>query len=104
LVRPDVLLSKEISSLTGITESMLVNGISEAEAMNLFYAFCGGDDAVLIAHNASFDISFLKAAAKRSRMNFRFTVVDTLVMARAVYNGLKNYKLATWRHTSHSGF
>jgi DNA polymerase-3 subunit alpha (Gram-positive type) len=94
-VNPKIPLPSEITALTGITESMLADAAGEKEALLDFYEFCGGDDAVLIAHNAAFDTSFLKAAAKRNKIYYRFTVIDTLVMARSIYTGLKNYKLAT---------
>ncbi len=92
-VDPGQTLSDEIVRLTGITDEMLKGAPGEAEALESFYAFCGGSDAVLIAHNASFDTAFLKAAARRCRMPYSFTSVDTLVMARALYRGMKSYKL-----------
>ncbi|MEG2204400.1 MAG: exonuclease domain-containing protein, partial [Oscillospiraceae bacterium] len=88
-------LSLEIVKLTGITDEMLEGAPSEADALDAFYAFCGGDEAVLIAHNARFDTSFLKAAARRCEKEYHFTAVDTLVMARSLYKELKSHKLGT---------
>ncbi len=93
-VNPQRSIPYEITKLTGITDEMVESAPEEADALEAFYRFCGADDAVLVAHNAEFDASFLKAAAKRSDKPFRFTYVDTLVMARSLYKGLKSYKLA----------
>jgi DNA polymerase-3 subunit alpha (Gram-positive type) len=96
LVNPDISLPEEIAQLTGITEKMLrEKALNEKEALRRFYEFCEADDAVLIAHNASFDISFLKDAAARNGLSFSFASIDTLVMARSVFSGLNNHKLST---------
>ncbi len=92
-VDPQQRLSPEIVKLTGITDDMLVGAPSETQALEQFYDFCGGDNAVLIAHNARFDTSFLKVAARRCGKSYNFTAVDTLILARAVYSELKSFKL-----------
>ena len=63
------------------------------EAMPDFAKFCEG--AVLVAHNASFDMSFFKRAFPLIGREFDFTVVDTLSMARNLYPNIKNHKLGT---------
>ncbi|MBP1556521.1 MAG: PHP domain-containing protein, partial [Oscillospiraceae bacterium] len=92
-VDPEQKLSPEIVNLTHITDEMLVGAPSESEALDKFYEFCGGDNAVLIAHNAKFDTSFIKVAARRCGKGYNFTVVDTLILARAVFKELKSFKL-----------
>jgi len=92
-VDPERTIPAEITALTGISDAMVAGAPKEAEALEQFYAFCGGDDAVLIAHNASFDTTFLKAAAKRCGKAYRFTSIDTLVMARSLYRELSSHKL-----------
>ncbi|MBP0980960.1 MAG: PHP domain-containing protein, partial [Oscillospiraceae bacterium] len=92
-VDPEQKLSPEIVNLTHITDEMLVGAPSESEALDKFYEFCGGDNAVLIAHNAKFDTSFVKVAARRCGKGYNFTVVDTLILARAVFKELKSFKL-----------
>ena len=83
-----------ITELTGITDAMVADAPSEAEALAQFYAFCG-DCKVLVAHNAGFDTSFIRAAAGRCGMPYEFTSVDTVPLSRTLYKGLKNYKLDT---------
>ncbi len=93
-VNPGISIPAEVVKLTGITDAMVADAPSEAEAIRDFIAFCG-DDAVLVAHNAGFDAAFLKVAASRCGININYSYVDTLVMARSLYPGLKNHKLGT---------
>jgi DNA polymerase-3 subunit alpha (Gram-positive type) len=92
-VDPERRIPDEIVGITGITDEMIVGAPKEQEALEAFYRFCGRDDAVLIAHNAGFDTSFLRAAAGRCKMPYHFTAVDTLVMARSLYPKLKSHTL-----------
>ena len=69
------------------------------EVIKKFYDFVG--DAVLVAHNASFDTSFIKQAASVNGLEFKFTYLDTLELARCTVSGIKNYKLDTL--TKHFG-
>ena len=59
-----------------------------------FFAFCGAD-AVLVAHNADFDTSFLRMAAGRHGMPFQNVYIDTVPMCRSLLKDLKNAKLDT---------
>ncbi|MEG1074486.1 MAG: PolC-type DNA polymerase III [Ruthenibacterium sp.] len=93
-VNPQCHISEKITQITGITDDMVKDAPTEAEAMRAFLEFANG--RVLVAHNAhGFDIRFLKAAAKRSNLPFAPTYIDTLPMAQALYLGLHNYKLDT---------
>ena len=78
-VDPECLLTETIVELTGITDEMLVGAPSEREAMTAFLDFCGG--LPLIAHNASYDLSMMKAACRRLNLPFAPTCVDTLGLA-----------------------
>ena len=93
-VKPGKPITSKITELTGITNEMVADAPGEAEALKAFLDFVDG--RILVAHNAhSFDIRFLRAAAKRSGIEFEPTYIDTLTMAQAMYPGLHNYKQGT---------
>jgi len=92
-VNPEKPIPRNITELTGISDDMVANAPLIDEAINEFYNFCGS--AVLVAHNASFDTSFIKTAAKNCGLGFDFTYIDTLELARCTVEGVKNYKLDT---------
>ena len=94
LANPGKPIPNDIVKLTGITDAMVADAPSEAEALQAFYDFCG-DCRVLVAHNAKFDTGFIRAAAQRCGMPYEFTSVDTVPLCRTLYKGLKNYKLDT---------
>lgn len=93
-VNPERPIPAKITELTGINDSMVEDAPSETEALKSFYEFCG-DDAVLVAHNAAFDTSFMKAAAVRAGMEFSYTYIDSVAVARSIIKDIKNYKLDT---------
>ena len=103
LVDPGVPVPAFISALTGITNSM-VSGASRIEAvLPSFLEFSRG--AVLVAHNAGFDISFLKAAARDHGYPWPGNrVVDTVALARRALtrDEVPNHKLATLAAYFHS--
>ena len=86
-------LSPKIVSLTGITDDMLVGAPDQDAAVGAFLDFAGGRP--LVAHNADFDISFIRQAALRMGVPFEPTTVDTLSLARRLYPTLHNHKLDT---------
>ncbi|GCD12918.1 3'-5' exonuclease [Clostridium tagluense] len=96
LVKPRVRISNQIIGLTGITNEMVENSPSIEEVLPKFLKFIGNYD--LIAHNAPFDVRFLKANCDRldyaEPMN---TVYDTLKLSKVYFKGMKerglSYKL-----------
>ena len=93
-VNPQRPIPGKITELTGITDEMVKHAPFEDSALKDFYEFCG-EDAILVAHNAPFDTSFIKAAASRCGMPYRFTSIDTVAICRAVLKDIKNCKLDT---------
>ncbi len=96
-VDPERHIPERITELTGIDDSMVAGAPSEKEALEEFYKFCG-NSKFLVAHNAGFDTSFLKAANKRLGWDFGYKYADTVAMARSMYPDLKNHKLDTVGH------
>ncbi len=92
-VNPMRPIPRAVTELTGITDDMVKDAPAIDTALKDFYDFIGS--AHLVAHNASFDTSFIKANAKTLGMDFNFTYIDTLELARCTLSGLKNYKLDT---------
>lgn len=82
-----------ITQLTGIDDSMVRDAADITAVLGEFLQWCG--DAVMVAHNASFDIGFIQQKAKDQGISCDFTVVDTVSMSRALLPELKNYKLDT---------
>ena len=81
LVNPGGPIPAFISVLTGITDSMVASAPRIEAALPAFLEFAHG--SVLVAHNAGFDISFLKAAARRTEHEWPgFRVLDTVHLAR----------------------
>ncbi|HBA70297.1 MAG TPA: PolC-type DNA polymerase III [Lachnospiraceae bacterium] len=79
-VNPDVPIPFEIEKLTGINDGMVIDSPAIEEVLPRFLDFCQG--AVLVAHNANFDMSFIMENAARLGMQKEFTYVDTVGIAR----------------------
>ena len=90
-VDPERRLTPEIIGLTGITDDMLRGAPKLKDALTAFLAFAG--DAPLAAHNAEFDISFIRAGCRKCSIPFEPTYIDTLILAQNLLPGLGKYKL-----------
>lgn len=93
-VNPEKTIPSDIVRLTGITDEMVATAPSEKDALAAFLAFCG-DCNTLVAHNASFDMGFLRAALQRTGSDRKFASVDTLTLSRELFTELKKHKLDT---------
>lgn len=91
LVNPEREISEEIITLTGITNEMVENMPTEKEVLPRFKEFC--TDAVLVAHNAKFDTSFIYESARRMGLYFDNDVLDTLTMSKELFPDEKKHKL-----------
>lgn len=90
-VNPGEKIPDEIVELTGITDEMVAKAPKIGEILGDFLKFCEG--CVLVAHNAKFDIGFIKENCRRLGLDFNFTYMDTLQLARCLYPELAGYRL-----------
>ena len=81
-VNPQVPIPFEIEKLTSINDEMVMEAPVIEEVLPRFLEFCEG--CVLVAHNASFDISFIRENAERQQLPFDYTYVDTVGIARVL--------------------
>ncbi|MEO7587237.1 MAG: DEDD exonuclease domain-containing protein, partial [Arachnia sp.] len=96
LVRPEVPIPPMIQVLTGITNQMVATAPRLDEALPRFATFSAG--CVLVAHNAPFDVGFLRRGHELLALPWpRPHVVDTVVLARQVLPAeeVRNCKLST---------
>ena len=92
-VDPKTPIPPKITELTGISDYMVQGAPDEETAVRDFLEFCG--DRVMVAHNAPFDMSFIKASCKRLGIEREFTSIDTVAISRAILSDIKNCKLDT---------
>ena len=92
-VNPDVPIPFEIEKLTGINDNMVLDAPKIDRVLPEFLEFCRG--AVMVAHNAGFDISFIKENARQQGLEFNPTVLDTVSLARVLLPNLNRFKLDT---------
>ena len=93
-INPGVALSQTIIRLTGITDSMLKDAPPEEDVVPKFKEFC--EDAILVAHNASFDMAFLNKSYERNGMSDAPNpVIDTLELSRFLHPHMKSHRLNT---------
>lgn len=90
-VNPEKPIPKRVQEVTNITDEMVANSPTIDVLFPKVLDFI--KDSVLVAHNASFDIGFLKNVAKNLGYEFDYTYVDTLPLARKLYPELKKHKL-----------
>ena len=90
-INPERPIPEEVVKLTNITDEMVKDAPKVDEAMPKFLEFIG--DSVLVAHNADFDMGFLKYNAKQLGLEFNNSYIDTLSLSRSLYPELKRFKL-----------
>lgn len=91
LINPERPIPEKITNLTGITDDMVKDKPTIGEIINDFKEFI--KDHVLVAHNASFDVGFIREKFKLFNLDLNNPVLDTLELSRAVFPDLKSHKL-----------
>lgn len=86
-------LSAKTVSLTNITDEMLRGAPDPDEAVCAFLDWTGG--APLVAHNAEFDVGFVREACRKIGREFDPLYIDTLVLAQYLCPKLGNHRLDT---------
>ncbi|AEY65682.1 PolC-type DNA polymerase III [Clostridium sp. BNL1100] len=90
-VNPGVSIPSFIVKLTGITDDMVKDAPPIEQVLNEFMEFIQG--SVLVAHNANFDVGFIKQNAKLMGEKVRNPYIDTLELCRKMFPELGRYKL-----------
>jgi DNA polymerase III subunit epsilon len=95
LVNPQCDIPARVTEIHGITNQMVLDQPTIARALPALVEFLGDTAAVMLAHNAGFDVGFLSVAFSRLRQPApKYPVLDTCVLARRRLS-LSNYKLET---------
>ena len=92
-VNPHKPIPEEITKLTGISDETVADAPELSEAVPQFLAWAGEGQYPLVAHNAGFDMGFLRTACKRLGIERVFTAIDTLEMSRLMLPHLHKFKL-----------
>ena len=90
-VNPKIPIPFRITQLTSITDEMVMESPEIETILPQFLKFVG--DAVLVAHNASFDVSFIEENCRQQGIEPDFTSVDTVGLARVLLPTLSKFKL-----------
>ncbi|SHH99875.1 PolC-type DNA polymerase III [Sporanaerobacter acetigenes] len=91
LINPEVPIPEKIVDLTGITDELVRNKPTIDNILPGFYNFIEG--SVLVAHNASFDVGFIRQNLSKLGIDIENPVLDTLELTRNLFPELKSHKL-----------
>jgi len=93
LVNPERKIPPIVIDIHGITDEMVSSAPTIGPVLRKFREFCG-EDSILVAHNALFDISFVGCELDRTKEEFGDNVIlDTVDICRQLYPGLPSYSL-----------
>ena len=90
-VNPEKSIPQRVVEVTNITDDMVKDADTIDKVFPKMLDFLG--DSVIVAHNASFDVGFLKYNAKILGYEFDYTYIDTLALSRKIFPELKKHKL-----------
>ena len=92
-VNPHKPIPPEITELTGISDETVADAPDLDKAVPEFLAWAGEGRYPLVAHNAGFDMGFLRTACQRLGIEREFTSIDTLEMSRLMLPHMHKFKL-----------
>ncbi len=90
-VNPEKPIPYDVIKVTHITDDMVRNAETIDKVLPKFLEFAG--DSVLVAHNANFDIGFIRHFAELQDLTLNNTYIDTLAIAREMFPEYKRHKL-----------
>jgi len=90
-VNPERHISEEITNITGITDSMVAKSETIKEVLPKFFEFI--EESTLVAHNADFDIGFIRYNAEILGLDFKNDYIDTLALSRELFPEFTKHKL-----------
>ena len=93
LVHTDNYISEEIENITGITPELIKDAPTIEEVLPDFLLFA--EYSTVVAHNASFDVSFIKRAATAQEYEFSPEIVDTMELSRRLFPEMRHHDLKT---------
>lgn len=91
-VNPEKHIPQRVTEVTNITDEMVADAETIDKVFPKLLEFLG-EDSVIVAHNAGFDVGFLKQNAKNLGYEFNYTYLDTLSLAKDLFPEYKKYKL-----------
>ncbi|MBR3281448.1 MAG: PolC-type DNA polymerase III [Clostridia bacterium] len=90
-VNPEKHIPEKVSEITNITDDM----VKDAETIDIVLPkvieFC--KDTTIVAHNATFDVGFIRENARRLGLEFNYPWIDTLALAKELFPDRKKFKL-----------
>ena len=90
-VNPEKPIPEEVVEITHITDEMVKDAQTIDQVMPKILEFIGND--VIVAHNADFDVGFLKYNSEQLGYKLENTYIDTLRLAKDLFPDFKRYKL-----------
>ena len=90
-VNPEKPIPPRVVEVTNITDDMVKDAETIDKVMPKVIEFVG--DSVIVAHNANFDVGFIKYNAENLGLEFNNTYIDTLALAKELFPDFKKYKL-----------
>ena len=90
-VNPEMHIPERVSEITNITDDMVKDAETIDVVLPKVIEFC--KDTTVVAHNANFDIGFIRENARRLGLEFNYPWIDTLALAKELFPERKKFKL-----------